>query len=360
MNGVLFSSWVTRIPQVKDTLGISEGRLGLALLALGLGALLSLLIAGWLVVRYGSKPVTTIAAITVCLLLPLPALAPTWLTLALALFVFGAGNGALDVSMNSQGVLIQRRYGRPILSSMHAAFSFGGFSGAVTGGLIAAAGISPAVHLSGVGIVLAIAVASLANRLLSADQDAQKGGSSFARPSRALAALGIVAFCGLLIEGAIADWSAVYMNDTLNTGPGLAAGGFAAFSLTMAIGRLTGDRLVYLSNPVTVARYGGGFAAVGMGLTLAAPHPLLAIAGFGLVGAGMANVVPIIFSAAGRMPGISPGPAIAAVATTGYFGFLAGPPVIGLIAELITLRVALSILVLLAATSAILAGSVRR
>lgn len=360
MNGVLFSSWVARIPQVKDSLGISEGQLGLALLALGLGALLSLLIAGWLVVRYGSKPVTALAAIVVCLLLPLPALAPTGLTLAAALFVFGAGNGALDVSMNSQGVLIQRRYGRPILSSMHAAFSFGGFTGAALGGVIAAAGVSPAMHLSGVALVLAIAVVSIVGRLLSADEDAQRGGPSFARPSRVLAALGIVAFCGLLIEGAVADWSAVYMNSTLETGPGLAAGGFAAFSLMMAIGRLTGDRLVYLASPIAVARYGGILAAVGILMTLAAPHPALAIAGFALAGAGLSNIIPIIFSAAGRMPGLAPGPAIAAVATTGYFGFLAGPPVIGLIAELTTLRGALIILVLLAATSAALAGSVRR
>lgn len=360
LNGVGFSSWIARIPEVQDSLAISEGELGLALLGLGFGALMSLLMAGGLVARLGSKPITAVTVVLFCALAPLPAFAPSLITLALALVILGMFGGALDVAMNAQGVLVQQRYGRPILSSMHAAFSFGGFSGAAIGGLIAGAGISPERHLLGSAVVLVIAACFSTRWLLPASADARKGGSTFARPSRALAALGIIAFCGLVMEGAMADWGAVYLTNVLDTGPGMAAGGFAAFSLTMGIGRLTGDRLVYLSNPVTIVRYGSAAATAGMGLALWSSQPLVAILGFALVGAGLANIIPIIFSAAATMPGIAPGPGIAAVATTSYFGFLAGPPAIGLAAELMTLRVALVILVVLAATMTFLSGTLRR
>lgn len=360
LNGAGFSSWIARIPEVQDSLAISEGELGLALLALGFGALMSLLVAGGLVVKLGSRPVTALTAVAFCMLVPLPALAPSLITLGLALFVLGVFGGALDVAMNAQGVLVQQRYGRPVLSSMHAAFSFGGFAGAATGGLVATAGITPEWHLLGAAVVLVTAAYLSTRWLLPASADASKGGPTFARPSRALAALGIVAFCGLVMEGAMADWSAVYLSNVLETGPGLAAGGFAAFSLTMGIGRLIGDRLVYLFSSVTIVRYGSAIAAAGMALALLSTHPLLVIAAFALVGAGLANIIPIIFSASANIPGIAPGPGIAAVATTSYFGFLAGPPAIGLAAELVTLRGALIILVMLAATMTLLSGTIKR
>ncbi len=359
INGVVVSSWVARIPELQRKLGISEGELGLALLGLGLGALVALVMSGWLVGRMGSRPVTTLSVVAVCALLPGPALAPSTATLTLALFIFGAANGALDVAMNAQGVLIQRHYGRPILSSMHAAFSFGAFTGAAVGGLAAAAGITPTEHLLGAALVLGVAAFLAARWLLPAHEDVSRGGPSFVKPSRRLAALGTVAFCGLLIEGAVADWSAVYLNNVLETGPALAAAGFAAFSLTMAAGRLIGDRLVFLTHPITIARYGGTIALIGLMIALLAPHPLLAIGGFALVGAGLSNIVPIVFTAAGRISKLAPGPAIAAVATTGYFGFLTGPPVIGLVAELLTLRVALLILVILAAVMTVLSGTLK-
>lgn len=360
MNGVAFSSWVSRIPQIQRKLGISEGGLGLALLALGIGALLALTVSGWLTTRLGSRPVVTATAILVAVLLPLLALAPSLATLSAALFLFGMVNGALDVSMNAQGVFIQHHFGRPILSSMHAAFSLGGFAGAAVGGLIASAGVAPELHLTGVGLAGGIASVFIVRPLLSGDADPGGGGAGFARPSRGLAALGIVAFCGLLIEGAMADWSAVYLSNVLETGPGISAAGFAAFSLTMAAGRVTGDRLVFLFNPVRIARYGGVLTVFGLVLTLVVSWPLLAIIGFALVGAGLSNLIPIVFGAAGRYPGLAPGPAIAAVASTGYLGFLTGPPIIGLVAELVTLRVALVSLVLLATLATLLAGTIRR
>ncbi|HEX2282563.1 MAG TPA: MFS transporter, partial [Thermomicrobiales bacterium] len=170
INGAVFSNWVARIPQVQQSLGMSEGQFGLALLSLGIGALLSLLAAGWLVAKLGSKPVTTLSALASCLVLPFLAIAPSAPTLALALFAFGMANGALDVAMNSQGVLVQQRFGRPILSSMHAAFSFGGFAGAATGGVIAALDVAPEPHLIAIGIIAAAGMFAASRLLLAAHE----------------------------------------------------------------------------------------------------------------------------------------------------------------------------------------------
>lgn len=363
INGLILSNWVPRIPAVQRNLDLSEGRLGLALLGVAVGALLAMPLIGGLVARFGSRPTTTVAVVALAASVPLPALAGSLATLTLALVALGAANGALDVAMNSQAVAVERRFRRPIMSSFHAAFSFGGLAGAILGGLAAAAGLDPLPHLTIVG-VLGIAAGFLAARgLLPAAADAQRPTSSsarrtFPRPSRRLVGLGALAFACLLGEGAMADWSAVYLDGSLGTGPGLAAAGFAAFSLTMTFGRLIGDRLAARWGPVALARWGGVLVAVSLALALVVQHPAAAIAGFGGVGAGLSGIVPVVFSAAGRIPNLAPGPAIAAVSTVGYSGFLVGPPVIGLLAEISSLGIALGLVVLMGALIAALAGSV--
>ncbi len=360
INGILFGNWVTRIPQIRDNLGIGEGQLGLALLALGFGGLFCMPLAGWAVARFGTKRLNTIILAMVCLVFPLPAIAPSWGLLCLVLFISGAGYGILDIGMNSQGVLVQQRIGRPILSSMHAAFSFGAFAGAMMGGAIAAAGASPVVHMTSIAaIMLAISIV-VARGQLDDTRTVRESGPAFVRLSRALAALGLLAFCGLLVEGAMADWSAVYLTDSLGTGPGLAAVGFAAFSLTMSIGRIVGDRLVFLTSEVAVTRYGGAIGVVGIVLVLVPGIPLVSIIGFALAGAGLSNVIPVVFSAAGRTPGMASGPAIAGVASAGYAGFLLGPSLIGFIAEWSTLQIGLTLTLFLTATIPFFAASVRR
>lgn len=360
LNGVALASWVVRIPAVQQKLSLGEGALGLALLGMAVGALVSMPLTGALISRFGSRPVVGGAALSLALAMVLPALAPGLLSLAAALFVLGASNGALDVSMNSQAVAVEKGYGRPIMASFHAAFSFGGLAGAAVGGVVAAAGIGVLAHLSAVA-GLALVAALLAYRaLMPAGADAgEDGAPAFARPNRALLGLGIISFCVLLGEGAMADWSAVYLDGTLRTGPGFAAAGYAAFSLAMALGRLFGDGVTARFGAARVVRLGAAVAAIGLGAALAAGHPYAALAGFACAGVGFSIIFPAALSAAGRTQGMAAGPALAAVATAGYTGFLAGPPVIGFVAELVGLGGALYIVVALSAAIVLLGGAVR-
>ncbi len=358
LNGFGFASWVVRIPTVQEKLALSEGPLGIVLLGGVAGSLLSMPFAGWLVSRLGSRPVVATSAFLASLALPLLALAPSLPLLVLAFVLFGITVGALDVSMNAQAVAVEKRYERPIMSSFHAAFSFGGLAGAASGGFLASLGVGIAPHLLGVAVLTAVATFPVYRALLPASTDVAGEGPAFARPTRALAGLGVVAFCVLLGEGAMADWSAVYLSGTLATGPGFAAAGYAAFSLTMAAGRLVGDRLVQRLGPVTLVRSGGVLAALGLGLSLAIAQPAAALVGFACAGAGFSIVFPVALSAAGRARDTAPGPAIAAVSTAGYSGFLAGPPAIGFLAEAVGLGAALCVVVLSSATIAVLSRTV--
>ncbi|HET7479936.1 MAG TPA: MFS transporter [Rubrobacteraceae bacterium] len=360
LNGLAVASWFVRIPAVRDNLGLSEGLLGVALLGAAVGAMVAMPLAGALTSRFGSRRVVGVTALLISFSLIPPALAPNLFFLVPALVLLGASNGALDVSMNSQAVAVEKEYGRPIMSSFHAAFSLGGLAGAASGGLVAAAGIGPLPHLSAVAVLCASTALVAYRPLLPASADAAGDGApAFARPTRALLGLGVISFCVLLGEGAMADWSAVYLKDTLTTGPGFAAAGYAAFSLAMAFGRLLGDRLTQRLGPAALVRACGALAAVGLGVALAVGQPYFALVGFACAGAGFSVIFPTALSAAGRTKGMAAGPALAAVSTAGYTGFLIGPPTIGFVAELVGLGGALYIVVGLSAAIVLLAGAVR-
>ncbi len=357
-NGFGFSNWVVRIPAIQEKLSLSEGLLGLALLSIAVGGLASMSVTGWLAARFGSRPVVGATAVLFSLALILPPLASSYLSLSLVLLFFGAAAGSLDVSMNSQAVVVEKEYRRPIMTSFHAAFSIGGLAGAVTGGLLAFLGVGVAAHLSAVAILMLAAGALAYRGLLPASVDVADEGPAFARPTWALAGLGVIAFCVLLGEGAMADWSAVYLEGTLDTGPGFAAAGYAAFSLMMAAGRLAGDRLIERFGTFRVVRTAATLAATGLGTSLVVAEPLVSLVGFGAAGAGFSVIFPAALSAAGRTGEMPAGPAIAAVSTVGYFGFLAGPPAIGFIAELVGLGGALGLIVFSSAAVAVLARAV--
>ena len=361
LNGVALASWFVRIPAIQGRLDLGEGLLGVALLGAAVGALVSMPLAGALASRFGSRRVVGTTALLLPLSIVLPALAPGLLSLVPAVAVLGAANGALDVSMNSQAVAVEKGYGRPIMASFHAAFSFGGLAGASIGGLVASAGVEPLPHLA-VAAALCAAAAAVAYRALlpaSADAAADEGAPAFARPTRALLGLGVISFCVLLGEGAMSDWSAVYLDGTLGTGPGFAAAGYAAFSLAMAFGRLLGDGLAEHIGPVRLVQACGALAAFGLGVALFVGQPAFALLGFACAGAGFSVVFPAALSAAGRTEGMAAGPALAAVSTAGYTGFLVGPPTIGFVAELIGLGGALFIVVALSAAIVLSAGAVR-
>jgi hypothetical protein len=261
--------------------------------------------------------------------------------------------------MVAQSVTLQRFHARPITTGFHAFFSLGGLAGALVGGVVAGADVGPVAHLALVAALLAALAAGAAPALLPATVDAAPSGPSFARPSRALLALGTIAFCILVGEGAMADWTAVYLRDVAGTGPGLAAAGYAAFSLTMAGGRLVGDALTVRLGAPRLVRGGGLLAAAGLALAVAVPTSWAAVAGFAGVGAGFAAIFPSVLAAAGRTPGQSAGAAIAAVSTLGYTGFLAGPAAIGLIADATSLRVGLGVVAVTSLLIAALAGAMR-
>jgi MFS family permease len=360
LNGIALSSWFVRIPAVKEDLGLSDGLLGLALLGTAVGAMVSMPIVGALISRWGSRRIVGATALILSLSVMLPPLATDLLTLIPCAMLVGAANGALDVSMNSQAVAVEERYERPIMSSFHAAFSFGGLAGAAVGGVVAQGGVGPLPHLAAVGAICATAALFAYHFLLPAAADAgEVGAPSFARPTTALLGLGVISFCVLLGEGAMADWSAVYLDDTLRTGPGLAAAGYAAFSLTMALGRLFGDGLTERIGATTLVRVCGTLAAVGLGVALLVGDPVVALIGFACAGAGFSIVFPLALSAAGRTEGVAPGPGLAAVSTAGYTGFLVGPPAIGFAAEVFGLAGALFIVVGLSAAIAFMASAVR-
>lgn len=360
LNGLALGSWFPRIPDVQRSLGLSDGALGVALLGTAVGALVAMPATGWLIARWGSRRVTTASALALCAALPLPALAPSLPLLVPALVLLGAGNGVLDVSMNTQAVAVERRYGRPIMTAFHGLFSTGGLLGATVAGIVAGNGIGPARQLLPTALVLALAALAARRWLLPAGIDAGAGGATFARPTRALAGLGAVAFCVLLAEGAVADWGAVYLRNALATSAGVAAAGYAAFSLAMAAGRFTGDWLTARLGPVAIVRGGGMLVVLGLGAALLVERPAATLVGFACVGAGLASAFPVVLSAAGRDPTLAPGAALAAVSTAGYTGFLAGPPLIGFVAEATSLRAGLAVVVLLGGAMILLAGALGR
>lgn len=359
-NGLVFANWIARIPEVKQRLGLSEGELGFALLWAAVGALISQPTAGWLIGRFGSRTLTTVMALTFCAVFVSLGLAPNLPLLMLALFVVGASNGALDVSMNAQAALVEGRYGRSIMNSFHGLWSVGGLSGALIGGLAATRGLPINVHFL-VVTVLGLVIMFLATRWLLPDAGSTaEHGPSFALPPRPLLLMGLVSFCALVSEGAVADWSAVYLREDLASSVGLAATGYAIFALLMALGRLTGDWLTQRFGPTSLVRSGGVLVMVGIAMAVLISSPYAAIVGFGLVGAGISCIFPLILSAASRTPGIASGTAIAAMATAGYTGFLVGPPLIGSVAEAITLRGALGLIGLFGVVITLFGGAIGR
>ena len=358
-HGVVFGTWVSRIPAVKGELELGDARLGIALFAAALGTLVALPVAGITVARVGSRPGTAWGVPVFALILPFLALAPNLPALVVTLFLFGAAAAMLDVAMNAHSLAVEGTYGRPILSSFHAGWSFGGLLGAAVGALAAAADVEPFWHFLVVAVVVGVPGAFLERLLLPAEVDRPEAPPAFVRPPRRLLALAVLAFCGLFAEGAAADWGAVYLNESVGSGAGVAALAFACFSVAMAFTRLAGDAATVRFGPVTVTRGGGFVAALGLGGAIALASVPATLVGFLLMGVGLATVVPIAFRAAGSVPGIPAGIGIAGITTVGYAGFLVGPPLIGFVAEVTSLRAALLVVVGLLLCLAALAQSTR-
>jgi MFS family permease len=360
LNGFGFASWVSRIPAVRQALNLTDGALGTALLATGVGALVAFPLAGRGSVINGASALTIATGLAYCVVLPGPTFAGGLTMLAFLLFIFGAANGAMDVSMNALAVEVESFVGKPIMSSFHGMWSIGGLAGAGVGALFAQQDISPQLHLLVVASILAIAML-VARRWVPASQPhaSPETVAHFARPERAMLGLGGIIFCAFLIEGAMADWSAVLLHDSLHTTAAKAALGYAAFSLAMTSMRFAGDRLVTRWGAVQLLRCTNVVAAFALAAALWLQHVGLTMLAFALMGFGMATVAPLVFGAAARRSLHGAGHGIAAMATVGYAGFLMGPPILGWLAQASSLRVALSVLALLALAITALAHHVR-
>ena len=357
-NGVLFASMFARLPAIQDRTGVSDGALGLALLCAMLGLIVSQVAAGALVTRHGSRTIV-IAGLCGWSLALLPvAFSESFAVLAAGLALIGFTNGFLDVAMNVHGLTVERQLTRPIFTGLHAGFSFGGLTGAGLAALAAAAGLEVIPQLVGAAIVTLVVAALVSRALLPAAVDAAPEGPLLAVPTRGLLALGALAFCTLLAEGAIQDWGAVYLAGGIGTSDAAAAAGLAAYSLTMGVGRLLGDGLAERIGPARLARGGGIVSTLGMALALSTSSPAPTVLGYAIAGLGLATLFPLALKAA-PAHGDSTGPSVAAVAGCGYLGLLTGPPLIGGSAELAGLRGALVIVVVMCAASALLAAGVR-
>jgi fucose permease len=371
-HGLYFAGWAAHIPHVKAALGLSSGELGFVLLAAPLGVVCALAAAARLLPRWGSRRAVRGAVVGYCLSGLLVGLAPSAGLLFATLFVWGAFQAVLDVAMNTQGIAVERRQRRRLMSGLHGCWSLGSFSGAAVGAAAVGAGISltdqQAILL--VPIVGAVATLSLwmVEDIPAAPEAEGPGHEVPARRSgsgprllfsRAILTLAAIAFAGLVCEGAAADWSAVYLRGSLHTSAGYAGLAYTAFSLTMVAVRLAGNRLTTRFRPEHVLPLLAAFATAGITAGLLIATPVAGILGFACLGVGLGSIVPNTFSAAGRVPGAEVGAAVSTVAALSYSGLVFVPPLMGALADLVTLRFALLLLALLTGAITVLTARTR-
>lgn len=366
LNGTLFGLWASRIPTVSVKLSLDPGALGLLLLLMGGGAIAAFPLAGRWVDRHGAAATTVwVGAIHALSILGI-GLAPTVSTLAAALFFFGATHGAMDVAMNSWAGAVERRLPRPMMSRFHASWSVGAGLGAASGFVAIKLGLPLLAHgVLVIGVVAAVclwlAVPPATSPLWApAPRIDAPHAPLFTLPKGQLVLVGLIAMCASLGEGAMADWGAIFLMTTTGVSEASAAIGYAVFSVAMVIMRLGGDRVTYRLGPMRTARLAGGTAALGAGLAVGIATYPVALVGFALMGIGYAVIMPLAFSRATNDPILSPGKAVASLATLGYGGLLMGPPVIGFIAEVSSIRVSFALLMALAVLMASLAPALRQ
>jgi hypothetical protein len=358
IHGLTVSTWISRIPAVKSGLHLGDGVFGFSLFGSAVGSVIGIPVCGWFVTRYGSRRACIWTSIGLCLAMVLPAFAVNASTLFSALFVMGSMLGANDVAMNSQAVAVERLLGTPTMSRFHAMFSIGGILGAAVGGWIASRHVSVQAHL------LAMCVLFVTFAILTTPQNPELEAAAgetrsatrlrFRQMPVALLALSSIGFCIFLSEGAIADWTAIYLRQVLAAGPGLAAAGYAVFSAAMSVFRLLGDAITLRLGFAWTIRGGALLAAAGLASTLLVHSPYSALPGLVLVGAGFSSIIPLVFAAGGRIKGVAAGAGVAAVSGLGYLGFLVGPTAIGFVSELTSLRMGLALVVALSLLAAAL------
>ena len=344
--GVLFATWGVHVPTVKAHYGLGEQGVALAMLASGVGALAALAYAGRIVGRWGPRVIAAVMGCVSCAAVAALIATPHNAVLLAVMLVYGSFGSLFDVSLSSEASEIERQTGRPLMSGFHGMFSVGGMVGAGFGSVAPSLGLAPQGHLLVATSLGAVAVLAAARAMLPLPESHdQAENHPLSLPRGPLLLLGVLAAMGLIAEGAIYDWSVLFMKQDRASDASTAALAYASFSAAMAAGRFGGDWVRARLAPRRLMRASGLLAAGGMALVLAVDSAWVALAGYALVGLGLSNVVPMLFSAASQVPGISPAHGIAAVSGVGYMGMMAGPPLIGLIAEHSSLTVGLLVVV---------------
>jgi len=359
LNGAGIGLWAAHVPTVQARMGIYTGMLSMVLLTIAAGALLAMPLMGGLTGRFGTRRMVLLSGFAFAAMTPLIMGAPSLPLLFAAAFLFGVSNGALDVAMNANASEVETARGVPTMSSFHGFFSLGGLFGAGIGGLLIGQGLGHGEGALMVGVVTAVALALVAPRVMGFAAS-HGAGSHFSLPRGAALGLGMLALLCFAVEGALVDWSALLMEERTGATPASAALGFSAFSIAMAACRFAGDRLIVRFGAVRIMVIGGLAMFAGLALAVGSTHFALSAVGFALVGLGAANVVPLLFGAAGRIPGMSAGSGVAAVATLGYGGLLLAPPVLGWVAMQSSVMVALGALSLSGLVIAASARVIRR
>ncbi|AJW44485.1 MFS transporter [Ralstonia mannitolilytica] len=352
VNGATFATWGIHIPTVKARFGLSEASLSLAMFMVAAGAIVAMKFAGSWAARIGTRRASVQAGVAFGVMTALIMLMPTYPTLLAVLLLFGITNAGFDVAMNAQAATVEANHHKPIISSLHGMFSLGGMAGAAAGGVLLELGVPPAVHCGGMALVT-MATALCAGPFMLPDHVHAEGEPAHPTTGRTLFVLGLLAFFGLVGEGAMYDWTTVYMREIAQSPEAIASAGYAAFSGGMALARFGGDVARGHWGNMRVLRASGVLATAGILLALLWPAPAAVLAGFGLMGVGAANMVPIFFITASRLPGVPAAEGIAAVARFAYVGLLVGPVIIGLIAHGSDLRWGLSVVALTMALIAV-------
>lgn len=345
LQGLIFASWASRIPTIQQRMGLSEGDLGLLLLAIPLGQLPSLPLTGWLVHRYGSRRTSLAGAVVYSSTLLGLGWAPSLWLLVPCLVLFGFASNLMNISINTQAVGVEALYDKPIMASFHGMWSLAGFTGAAIGQAMNGRGILPEFHfLLIMTLILLGALLSWGGLLPHSRSDEAAEQPLFVLPDRTLLSLGAIAFCALICEGAMFDWSNVYFRKVVRADNAWVGAGLTTFMSTMALGRFGADWLTARLGARRMIQFSGCLTAAGLLVAVLLPSLWPAMFGFALVGFGTSSVVPLVYSAAGRSTVMSAGMALAAVSTIGFLGFLIGPPIIGLVAGATSLRISYSLI----------------
>lgn len=338
LQGICFASWASRIPSIQQSLHLSDAALGGVLFALPVGSMLALPFSGWLVNKYGSKRVATNAILLYGLTLITLGLASSTILLIAGLVVFGMAGNTANIAINTQAVGVEAKYERNIMASFHGLWSLAGFTAAGIGAFMIGNAIIPLNHFVIIAAVIIVGLALSFQYLLPDEQRSTTSNKLFVKPDKSLFLLGVIAFCCMICEGAMFDWSGIYFQKVIGAKDGWISAGYTAFMCTMATGRFIADRVAgKLGFKKTIQLSG---ILIGIGLTMATLFPYLisSIISFLLVGFGVSSVVPLVYSEAGKSKMMSTGQALAAVSSIGFLGFLMGPPLIGFIAGISNLR----------------------